>query len=154
MQRGGYWRTKFGFYLLAVGSACSLGNIWRFPYIVGENGGGAFVLLYIFLAMVLGAPLLISELMLGKSTRKSVLTALETLPTKSVWIRKWVGRSSVILSLVVLSYYSVISGWVLHFLTQFLVGLLDPGFLQAENQLVTLMNNGWLQVLLASAHLL
>ena len=67
-SKRGLWSTRFGFYLVAIGSACGLGNIWRFPYVVGENGGGAFVLLYAVLALSVGLPLLIGELLLGKYT--------------------------------------------------------------------------------------
>lgn len=155
MVKRGSWRTRFGFYLLAVGSACGLGNLWRFPYVVGENGGGAFILLYVFLALAIGAPLLISELILGKNSRKSVMMATNGLIQKMGKSVKWVGRLSVLLSLVVLSYYAVISGWVLHFLTQFLISSIQPHSVQFDSApLSVLMNNGWLQLLLASAHLL
>lgn len=151
----GSWRTRFGFYLVAIGSACGLGNLWRFPYVVGENGGGAFILLYIFIALAIGAPLLIAELILGKSTRRSVIVATQTLSQKAGKGFRWTGRFSVILSIVVLSYYAVISGWVLHFFTQFLVALItNAEVITEKNNLAVLMNNGWLQFMLASAHLL
>ena len=98
----GLWRTRFGFYLAAIGSACGLGNLWRFPYIVGENGGGAFVLLYVFFALLIGLPLLISELMLGRSTRKSILSATALLGGPNQKIFVWVGRLCVDMSLFVL----------------------------------------------------
>lgn len=155
MIKRGSWRTRFGFYLLAIGSACGLGNLWRFPYVVGENGGGAFVLLYVFLAMAMGAPLLISELILGKNSRKSVLVATQQLAPRAGKFIPWVGRFAVILSLIVFSYYAVISGWVLHFLTQFLVALFSVREgVAANTNLEALMSNGWLQLMLASAHIL
>lgn len=155
MIKRGAWRTRFGFYLLAIGSACGLGNLWRFPYVVGENGGGAFVLLYVFLAMALGAPLLISELILGKNSRKSVLVATQQLAPRAGRFIPWVGRFAVILSVIVFSYYAVISGWVLHFLTQFLVALFSNSEgAAAKTNLEALMSNGWLQLMLASAHIL
>jgi len=155
MIKRGSWRTRFGFYLLAIGSACGLGNLWRFPYVVGENGGGAFVLLYVFLAMAIGAPLLISELILGKNSRKSVLVATQQLAPRAGKFIPWIGRFAVILSVTVFSYYAVISGWVLHFLTQFLVALFSSSEgTSANTSLQTLMSNGWLQLMLASAHIL
>lgn len=155
MIKRGSWRTRFGFYLLAIGSACGLGNLWRFPYVVGENGGGAFVLIYVFLAMAMGAPLLISELILGKNSRKSVLVATQQLAPRAGKFIPWVGRFAVILSVIVFSYYAVISGWVLHFLTQFLVALFSSSEGIAPNtNLQALMSNGWLQLMLASAHIL
>lgn len=156
MAKRGSWRTRFGFYSLAVGSACGLGNLWRFPYVVGENGGGAFILLYIFLAFAIGAPLLISELLMGKTARKSVIVVAQSLAheQKKPYL-KWTGYFSVILSLVVLSYYSVISGWVLHFLTQFSVDIVTTTQETPQGSaLGFLMSQGWLQWLLASAHLL
>lgn len=152
MNHSSSWRTRFGFYLVAIGSAFSLGNLWRFPYVVGENGGGAFVLLYVFLCLIVGLPLLISELILGRITGSSVLMSMQKISPKNIQWAKWVGRFSVLLSVVVLSYYSVISGWVLHFITRFVF----LGF--SENpellNLKTLTGNGWLQFLLASVHLL
>ncbi len=155
MIKRGAWRTRFGFYLLAIGSACGLGNLWRFPYVVGENGGGAFILLYVLIALAIGAPMLIAELMLGKNTRRSVMVATVKMANKSIPALKWSGRFAVILSIVVLSYYSVISGWVLHFMTQFVVSLfLESGNVSSKANLAALMSNGWLQLMLASAHLL
>ncbi|MEZ0391902.1 MAG: sodium-dependent transporter [Pseudobdellovibrionaceae bacterium] len=153
MPKRGSWKTRFGFYLAAIGSACGLGNLWRFPYVVGENGGGAFVLLYVMFSLLIGLPLLIGELMLGKSTHKSILAATHAL---SGPVRKfvWVGRFAVFTSLVVLSYYAVISGWVLHFSTQFFVGMLSPQMLMEKGRLDLLLSNGWLQMGLASVHLL
>ena len=152
-RRAGAWRTPFGFYMVAIGSACGLGNLWRFPYVVGENGGGAFILLYVFVAFAVGAPLLIGELILGKSTRMSVMRATQELGRRADLPFQWAGRFAVILSLVVLSYYSVIAGWVLHFIVQFFLGLFASRE-SVSGGLAVLMNNGWLQWALASVHLL
>lgn len=155
MAKRGAWRTRFGFYLLAIGSACGLGNLWRFPYVVGENGGGAFILIYVFMALAIGAPMLIAELMLGKNSRRSVIVVTQQLSQKAGRGFRWVGPFAVILSIVVLSYYAVISGWVLHFMTQFLISLFSPPeVVTAKTNLATLISNGWLQLMLASAHLL
>lgn len=155
MSKRGSWRTRFGFYLLAIGSACGLGNLWRFPYVVGENGGGAFILLYVLLSLAIGAPILIAELMIGKNSRRSVMVATQQLSQKAGRGFLWSGRFAVILSVVVLSYYAVISGWVLHFITQFFISLFLPSeAVTAKTNLDALMSNGWLQLMLASAHLL
>ncbi|WP_413570639.1 sodium-dependent transporter [Bdellovibrio sp. HCB117] len=155
MMKRGSWRTRFGFYLLAIGSACGLGNLWRFPYVVGENGGGAFILMYVFLSLAIGAPMLIAELMMGKNSRRSVIVATQQLSQKAGKGFRWAGRLAVILSIVVLSYYAVISGWVLHFMTQFMISLFSPPeMVTAKTNLAALMGNGWLQLMLASAHLL
>ena len=147
----GAWRTRYGFYLLAIGSACSLGNIWRFPFVVGENGGGAFVLLYVFVTLAVGLPLLIAELILGRHSRKSVLMATQQISKTDGGIFRWSGRVSVLLSLIVLAYYSVISGWVLHFIMQFIVAIFTGQF---KVGISSLMGNGILQWALASVHIL
>jgi NSS family neurotransmitter:Na+ symporter len=148
----GLWATRLGFYLVAIGSACGLGNIWRFPYVAAENGGGAFVLLYLVLALVVGLPLLIGELLMGKHTQRSLMGAGQQLSASRVgWIQV-IGSVSIILALLILSYYAVISGWVLHFVMQFLSGFVRSNLGQ-KDFLSALMNNGLLQSSLASVHL-
>lgn len=163
-RRKGLWGTKFGFYLAAIGSAFGLGNLWRFPYVTVDNGGGAFVLLYVVLAIVIGLPFLIGELTLGKLSRKSVVSACNSLDAgadkaipvgSSTYLSwKWVGRFSALTCLLILSYYAVISGWVLHFLMQFFFGHVVSSGYDAANSLQVLRENGWLQLLLTSVHLL
>lgn len=152
-KRTGSWRTRFGFYMVAIGSACGLGNLWRFPYVVGENGGGAFILLYALMAFIIGAPLLIGELILGKSTRQSVMQATKEMEKRTGEPLRWTGRLAVLMSLVVLSYYSVIAGWVLHFIVQFTIGLFSSKE-SVSGGLAVLMSHGWLQWALASVHVL
>lgn len=156
-----YWSSRLGFYLAAVGSAVGLGNLWRFPYIVGENGGGAFVLLYLFFAVAVGLPLLIGELSLGKQARRPLLPALlkfrhPLLKTRSLPPRviKGLGLLSLSVTGMILAYYAVVSGWVLHFSTQFLVGLFVDDWLTARSSFAPLMSNGALQISLASVHIL
>lgn len=168
--KGTVWGTRLGFYLAAVGSAFGLGNLWRFPYVVAENGGGAFVLLYLMLAFLIGMPFLIAELSLGKISRSSVSKAimkvardrnhLRTLnPARTEmtpwlrWLLANVGKISVVLSLFVLAYYAVISGWVLHFLIELVMGAVRGQPLRPESSLNFLMENGWLQITLTCFHL-
>jgi neurotransmitter:Na+ symporter, NSS family len=154
VAKRGSWATRFGFYLAAIGSGCGLGNLWRFPYVVGENGGGAFVLLYVMLVLLIGLPLLIGELMLGKHTGKSVISALASLnPGRNRWFLQ-IGRASLILCLVVLSYYALISGWVLHFAVQFMMSFIDLQQNSSLSPLSSLLKNGLLQAALASVHLI
>lgn len=154
MAKRGSWATRLGFYLAAIGSACGLGNLWRFPYIVGENGGGAFVLLYVLLAIVIGLPLLVGELMLGRHTGKSVISALDSIRSEKNYPFYRVGQASLILCVFVLSYYAVISGWVLHFAVQFLATFIGVNETSKLGMLSVLMKNGTLQIGLASVHLL
>ncbi|NQZ01236.1 MAG: sodium-dependent transporter [Bdellovibrionales bacterium] len=158
----GSFGTRFGFYLAAIGSAFGLGNVWRFPYIVAENGGGAFVLLYVFLVFLIGMPFLLGELSLGSSTKSGVIRGIQSVleerdsnssATGSIPWRA-VGIFCTLLCLIILSYYAVISGWVLHYLSQFVFGLLDAANFQPQDQLQLLFDNGWLQILLTSVHLL
>jgi len=156
MSRKSSWRNRLSFYLLAIGSACGLGNLWRFPYIVGENGGGAFLLLYVFLAFTVGLTLLIAELMIGHFTGVSILKASKRVALQYKRPIHLFGWLSVFISAVTLAYYSVICGWVLHYLTQFLLSLFQaqPISYLSQTSMMTLYQNSWLQFLLASVHLL
>lgn len=155
-NRKSTFTNRFSFYLLAIGSACGLGNLWRFPYIVGENGGGAFLLLYVFLALTIGLALLIAELMIGRFTGTSILAATKQISTQTKSRIYMFGWLSVFISAVTLSYYSVISGWVLHYITQFIMSFFqsDPDFYLKNLSVNVLLQNGWLQFMLASVHLL
>ncbi|MCB0411273.1 MAG: sodium-dependent transporter, partial [Bdellovibrionales bacterium] len=170
MKKGG-WGTRFGFYLAAIGSAFGLGNIWRFPYILSQNGGGAFVFLYLFLVFVIGMPLLIGELLLGKVERKSVFSALKSLsqqplavlsehPTpysklKAYLLKSlpWIGRLSIFLCVLVLAYYSVISGWVLYYLMRIFGLFFHEGTGGVHNILPDLMGSPTSQICFTLLHL-
>jgi neurotransmitter:Na+ symporter, NSS family len=108
------WKTRFGFVAAALGSAVGLGNIWRFSYVVGENGGGAFVLVYALAAVVIGLPLLIGELALGRTTRADPVTAFQAVAPSRPW--RWVGWLGVAASIGILAYYPIVTGWVLSYL--------------------------------------
>jgi NSS family neurotransmitter:Na+ symporter len=155
-NRKSSFKHRFSFYLLAIGSACGLGNLWRFPYIVGENGGGAFLLLYVFLALTVGLVLMIAELMIGRFTGLSVLAVSRKVSQSNRKNFVWAGAFSVCITAITLAYYSVISGWVLHYLTQFVMSVFhsDPVFYLTNVSVNVLLQSGWLQFLLASVHLL
>ena len=108
------WGTKLGFILATTGSAVGLGNIWKFPYIVGENGGGAFVLVYLGCILLIGIPVFMSELFIGQKGQSNVIDSFAKLDKKgSPWqICGWMMFISPIL---VLSFYSVVGGWCLDF---------------------------------------
>jgi NSS family neurotransmitter:Na+ symporter len=105
----GQWSSKIGFVFAAAGSAIGLGNIWRFPYVVGENGGAAFVLLYIFFVLLIGLPYMFAELALGRTSQKNPVGAIESIKHKTWW--KWVGVLGVLTGIGILSFYGVIAGW-------------------------------------------
>lgn len=149
------WGTRYGLYLAAVGSACGLGNMWRFPYVVGENGGGVFVLLYVFLALAVGLPLMIGELILGRSQRSAVIPATRALQQRhpgQVFGR--VGQLSVFLTLILLSYYAIVSGWVLYFFIQFLKETMMGSPVSSALSLRQVTENSFLQMGLTSVHLI
>ncbi len=108
------WASKIGFVLAAAGSAIGLGNIWRFPYKAGQYGGGAFVLAYILATFLIGIPLMIAEFSMGRSTQKSPVGALKKLRDSRFWpLVGWMGICS---AFIVLSYYSVVGGWILNYI--------------------------------------
>lgn len=109
---------KLGFVLAASGSAVGLGNMWRFPYLTAQYGGGAFILSYIILALFFGLVLLMLEIGIGRKTGKSVIGAFPALNKKF----KWVGYLSIIAPLIIVPYYCVIGGWVIKYAFSFIIG--------------------------------
>ncbi len=110
-----------GFILAAAGSAVGLGNIWKFPYVVGENGGGVFVLIYLVCVAVVGLPIMVSEVMLGRATQSSPVAAFRALTRQgSGWVGTgWMGVAA---GFIILSYYCVVAGWTLHYVLLSLQG--------------------------------
>ena len=113
MKREGFG-SRFGALVAMAGSAVGLGNLWRFPYLVGENGGAAFIVVYILMVFILCMPIFISEFVIGRRSQKNAFAAYKDLSGGSAW--KWVGLFTVIVPLIVLSYYSVIGGWSIEYL--------------------------------------
>jgi len=110
----GRWRSGSGFLLAALGSAIGLGNIWRFSYLAGEHGGGAFLVVYMVVVFLVGIPLLLGELALGRSAQRESAAAFEVLAPGSRW--RHLGWLGVIVAALILAYYCVIAGWVLKYL--------------------------------------
>ncbi|HJL79642.1 MAG TPA: sodium-dependent transporter [Gammaproteobacteria bacterium] len=123
----GQWSSRLTFILAVTGSAIGLGNIWKFPYIAGENGGGAFVLIYLVCIFLIGFPIMVSELMLGRKGRRNPITSMKILGQEEHgnqnW--KWVGLIGLTAGFIILSYYSVIAGWTLHYFKMSLLGELS-----------------------------
>lgn len=118
----GQWNSKIGFIMAAAGSAIGLGNIWRFPYVVGENGGGAFVLAYIFFVFAIGLPYMFAELSLGRKTQKNPVGAIAAISPNSFW--RIGGFLGVAIGVGILSFYSVIAGWTVIYIYKMAIG--DP----------------------------
>ena len=108
------WGSKLGFILAASGSAVGIGNIWKFPYIAGENGGAAFTIVYLACIMIVGLSILVAEFVIGRRTLLSPVGAFEKLAPGTQW--KWVGFLGVAAAFVILSFYGVVGGWILKYI--------------------------------------
>ena len=108
----GQWSSRLAFVLAATGSAVGLGNIWKFPYITGEYGGGAFVLVYLLCIAVIGVPIMMAEVLLGRRGRQSPMNTMRDLAHEAghnaIW--RWIGWMGVLAGFLILSYYSVVAG--------------------------------------------
>lgn len=113
MSRDGFG-SRFGALVAMAGSAVGLGNLWRFPYLVGENGGAAFIIVYLIMIVLLCLPIFVSEFVIGRRSQKNAFSAFRDLSGGSAW--KWAGLMTVLVPLVVLSYYSVIGGWSIEYI--------------------------------------
>ncbi len=113
----GQWSSKLVFILAATGSAVGLGNIWKFPYITGENGGGTFVLVYLLCIALIGIPIMMAEVMLGRRGRRSPINTMALLASEEGKSSGWValGWMGVVAGFLILSYYSVIAGWAMSY---------------------------------------
>ena len=118
------WGSRRAFILAVTGAAVGLGNIWRFPYMTGENGGSAFLLLYIGFVLLLGLPVMMAEIMIGRAGRRGPMQALVHLAVSGGrtphW--RWLGLFGAITMFFILSFYSVVSGWSIEYLVDSLKG--------------------------------
>ena len=116
----GQWSSRWAFILAATGSAVGLGNIWRFPYLVGENGGGIFVLVYLVCVLLVGVPILMAEVMLGRRGRQSPINTMKALAADENQGQGWqiIGWIGMLTGFLILSFYSVIAGWTLAYVVR------------------------------------
>jgi NSS family neurotransmitter:Na+ symporter len=114
----GIWSHRWTFILAATGSAVGLGNIWKFPYITGQNGGGAFVLVYLICIALIGIPIMIAEVLLGRRGRQNPVNAIDSIASESQINRSWkhIGTMGILAGVLIMSFYSVVAGWALHYL--------------------------------------
>ena len=114
------WSSRRAFILAVTGAAVGLGNIWRFPYMTGENGGAAFLLLYVVFVVLLGLPVMMAEILIGRAGRRSPMRSLGHLARQAGasphW--RWLGLFGVITVFFILSFYSVVSGWSIEYLVE------------------------------------
>jgi len=120
----GVWGSRWTFILAATGSAVGLGNIWKFPYITGENGGGAFVLVYLLCIALVGIPIMMAEVLLGRQGRQSPINTMRELVRETGANKGWqlLGWMGAIAGFLILTYYSVIAGWSLNYIYEVGVG--------------------------------
>ncbi|TCJ02180.1 sodium-dependent transporter [Cytobacillus praedii] len=120
MMQNEQWSSKIGFILASAGSAIGLGAIWKLPYVTGNSGGGAFILLFLIFSLLIGFPLLLGEFVIGRSTGKEAISAYKAIAPKSKW--HWIGYLGVFTCFLLLSFYSVIGGWIIKYLMASLTG--------------------------------
>lgn len=117
------WGSRLGFMLAVAGSAVGLANIWRFPYIVGQNGGAAFILIYILFLCLIGFPVFMSEILIGRTTQTSPSGAFDKLGGSRSW--SFAGKLTILTGFIVSAFYSAVAGWVLGYLVEALKGNLS-----------------------------
>lgn len=149
--------SKLGMVLATAGSAVGLGNIWRFPVEAGENGGGAFILVYLLCVVMLGIPLMTAEFMVGRHAHTNTAKAYQTL--SKAWLWRQVGRLGVFTGWFILCYYIVVSGWTLDYLVEALTGHFDQlarsgGGKAFETNFSSFISNPWKPLLYMAAFIL
>ncbi len=130
------WATRIGFIIAAVGSAVGLGNIWRFPFLTGEAGGAAFLVVYLGLVAIVGLPVLLAELVIGRRSNRNPIGAFGALG-KPAWT--FVGAIGALAGFIILSYYSVVGGWVI----QYIIGSLTGGYVADSEAFFLDVAMGW-----------
>lgn len=119
------WKSRLGFVLAAAGSAVGLGNIWKFPYITGENGGGLFVLIYLVCILLVGLPIMMAEIMIGRAGQRQPIGAFEHLHGgKTPW--SGIGWMGVVAGFIILSFYIVVAGWAMDYTLKSIVNFTTP----------------------------
>lgn len=143
---GEQWSSKWGFLLAAVGFAVGMGNIWRFPYVLGENGGSAFLFIYLAFALGIGLPLLITEITIGRRGKSSATGSFRAVAAECGRSPAWrhVGTLGIFCAFVILSYYTVISGWTLDYFVKAASGTLEGVDAATSSALFSeLLGNPW-----------
>ena len=143
----GLWSSRLAFIFAAVGSAVGLGNIWKFPYITGEYGGGAFVLIYLVCISLVGIPIMVAEILIGRRGRQSPVHAMPAVARESGASRGWaiIGWLGALAGFLILSFYSVIAGWAMAYIGYLATG--DFARQSAEfatNQFASLLGSPWI----------
>lgn len=125
MSNHSSWSSKIGFVLAAAGSAIGLGAIWKFPYTAGTNGGAVFFLLFLIFTILVALPVQLAEFYIGRTGGKNAIDSFKVLRPGSQW--PWVGRMGVAACFILLSFYSVVGGWVLNYVVHSFTGEIHAG---------------------------
>lgn len=147
----GNWTSRLAFILAVTGSAVGLGNIWKFPYIAGQNGGGAFVLVYLFCVILIGMPVMMSEILIGRRGRRNPVATMALLGEEEGGSRhwQWVGGFGVLAGILILSYYSVIAGWTLAYIDKSIAGVFTNASAEEVASINATFISNWAGVALA-----
>ena len=125
MEKHVNFSSRMGAIFAAAGSAVGLGNIWRFPMLVGDNGGAAFILIYILSILLIGIPIMVGEFVIGRHTQSNMIDAFRQLAPGKWW--RIIGIMGIGVAFLILSYYIVVSGWTLYYAySSFSGALSDP----------------------------
>ncbi len=147
----GHWSSRIAFILAVTGSAVGLGNVWKFPYIVGENGGGAFVLVYLVCVVSIGLPVMMAEILIGRRGRRNPVATMALLGEEEGSSRqwKWLGLMGVTAGVLILSYYSVIAGWTLAYIPKSLSGVFTGASAERVEAIYNEFTGNWLSLTIA-----
>mgnify|MGYP000091374230 CR=1 FL=1 len=147
----GHWSSRMAFILAVTGSAVGLGNIWKFPYIAGQNGGGAFVLVYLLCVVLIGMPVMMSEILIGRRGRRNPVATMQLLGKEegSTGAWKWVGVIGVLAGILILSYYSVVAGWVLTYVVKSVTGTFTGQSAEVVSAVFNQFTGSWKSVVAA-----
>ncbi len=133
----GHWSSRMAFVLAVTGSAVGLGNVWKFPYVAGQNGGGAFVIVYLLCVFLVGMPVMMSEILIGRRGRRNPVATMALLGEEEGSSKRWqwVGGMGVLAGILILSFYSVIAGWTLAYIVKSATGVFtgaDAGVVSSQ----------------------
>lgn len=147
------WGSKLGFILAASGSAVGLGNIWKFPYITGENGGAAFIIVYLIAIALVGFPIMLAEFTIGRKAQKNAVNSFKELAPGTPWF--FTGYMGVASAFMILSFYGVVAGWTLSYIVESISGKLmaiSPGAL--EDHFTGFISNNYTPIIWQTAFML
>jgi len=144
----GHWSSRLAFVLAVTGSAVGLGNVWKFPYIAGQNGGGAFVLVYLVCVTLVGLPIMMGEILIGRRGRRNPVATMALLGEEEGSSRewRWVGAMGVVAGILILSYYSVIAGWTLAYIPKSALGEFKGATAETVEAIFTGFTGNWFAV--------